>query len=168
MTRFGMGICSQQASRIGSHRRRQPYDRGWVNHFSQGLSQLSGCSVHRFSCFCITCGSSFHGLYPAPRISERSCGKFLPDMRHVFFGNVNLAQGMWWFFLQDRWVRWVLRCLPSQFQEAIHTLKAAGHPRNPRRVGFPRLIFGGTVVLGSKSLNKGRMSKSDELRATNQ
>lgn len=64
---------------------RQPYDRGWVNHFSQGLSQLSGSSVHRFSCFCITCGSSFHGLYPAPRIWERPWENFLQDMRHVFF-----------------------------------------------------------------------------------
>lgn len=64
---------------------RQPYDRGWVNHFSQGLSQLSGCSVHRFSCFCITCGSSFHGLYPAPRIWERPWENFFKTCAMVFF-----------------------------------------------------------------------------------
>ena len=52
----------------------------------------------------------------------------------------------------------VLRCLPSQFQEAIHTLKAAGIPDTwDGYVDSP-----GVAVIGSKSLNKG-MIKPDEL-----
>ena len=117
MTRFGMGICSQQASGSGKSiaNRWQGMSEPLLPGAFPALRQLS-------SPFQLLLHHVWQFLpWPLPCTSDLGAELWENfKTRHApwfFFGNVNLAQGMWWFLLQDLWVRWVVSCSLSSMAQ---------------------------------------------------